>query len=420
MGDEHTMENKKKGKKIKIFLLAMGIVAAGTGSLFLGDRLIKPHLMPSPFNGSEINIDVDELNESAAAVYEVVKPQMNTAEIEKYVKENLSNDEKKGVLLLSALHQNPFVNDEELRAFAGFIQYANDNKYLDYERIYKSFLNLWVFKNQNLDGPVGTYSSLFNIVRLEELSALYHELFHAEEHVNNYTYNNEVQLWFSEGFSEVLCYEYVLHQQQGYSVECAAIRIITELVGADKMLEARGKQSVEIVVNALLEKGVDKSTITQLFTALNDYNFKNNSNNQANDDEAIQEVIAKISNLLIMVYNQVYNTPEVVSPTFIYNLDLLNKRILINLEEVNYYLFNSALKKRYPILSTNPSNELVNIKSDKDVRERPVAIHYEYEPNKIVTYMTLKDDGNRKVKIETTYGQSDLDKYKTLSLGKHR
>lgn len=410
------MKENKNGKRLKLFLMATSIIAIGAGALFAGDRIVKPRLMPSPFDGNQINLDVNELNERVVAVYEVIKPQMSTDEIKKYVAEHLSQDEKKNALLLYALQENPFVSNEEERAFAGFIQYANDNKHLDYERIYRTFRTVWILKSQSLSGATeAEYSPLFNIIRIEELSALYHELFHLEDH-GNYKYNGEVQDWFIEGYTEVLKSEYVGIPSNAYSAESSVIRIITEIIGRENMFMARGSKGFDVVVNALLEKGVEKKTLDELLYNLNEYSRKNTAYLKYDDvsKTEIEEHLRKTSDLLVEVYNQVYNYPEVVNPRFVYNLELFNKKQTLDLKKVNYYLFNGALLNRYPVMTTNEKDDLLSIESNGVVKERPAYFYDEYKDNALLTHVEFKDTG-KKGRFVKSFTQRDLEPYQVLN-----
>lgn len=346
------VKNNKNLIRLQSLVLSAQIIVTGYVTL----NLMKPILTPSPYNGNSISINSDELKDKIRNIGKILEPQLSYSYIDEQIN-SMTDDQKKALLLLDAIYQNSDYTEEDLKGLRGYTQYLLDNKYINYENIYKIIKSSKLEKDVDLpNGIAGQYWRFFNKIELESYDSLQHEFFHLENHANhllgfysNY-YNNTYQSWFEEGFSEVLAFEYTDKKCNSYPVSCCAIRLFTEFVGPDKMFETRSDGDLSILVDALINKGVEKSDVEELFDLLNEHNsiYKKVCEDEEQYSDKINMLSSlsnQISNKFITIYNQIYNTPDIVSPIFIKTLIDINENKISN---INYYLFNNNYKKQYP------------------------------------------------------------------------
>lgn len=401
---------ERKRKIIKKLIISLNIVNMLIAGYNL-ERKVSPILTPSPYDGNEIDIDLDKLDKEVIKVSKVIEQSMSEEEIIKYVENNMSMDEKKNRLLLSALYKNPYYNKNDQVQFAGYLQYLSDNPYIDYETVYKKFKSSILLKNVSLQNASGNYSSMYNIIKLDDYSSFGHEGFHLEDmylhnYMNDKTDGYDFQDWFVEGFAEVLSSEYIDFENTTYPVECAAIRIFTEFLGSDKMLEVRSKGNFEIFVDAMVEKGVDKQELLDLLDVLNKYTkeYKRDCKNTEEIEEQKNNcdyLVHIIFEKFVSIYNEIYDTPEKVSPIFVYNLDKIINQETQYFNEFNYFLFNKRMleKEPYPYeIITFPeagSTEYLIVITDKS----------EYHQDEIYNYR------NNKLQSISFYSQEEIQKF---------
>ncbi len=354
-------EQKKKDKLDNIFLCVTSLIASVgmTLSFFTIERLCKPKLTKSPYNGNKISIDDKELSEKIKEVKEVLEQEIGSDEINAYINDQMSDEEKKNLLLMYAIYENPYFSNSDLVQLEGYLQYLKDNPYINYEFVYKLFRSSMLLKEINLKDDSGSYLPHLNIIKLNYNSALAHECFHLEDiylqnHINTVRPDYDFQDWFVEGFSEVLSSEYVDHESVSYPVQCAAIRIFTEFLGSDKMLEVRSKGDFEIFVNAMVEKGIDKQELLDLLDVLNKYTkeYKRDCKTPEEKEEQKSNCIslaAIICDKFALMYNKIYDTPEKISPTFVYNLTNLKNQTSHDFNKFHYFLFNKMILENEPL-----------------------------------------------------------------------
>ncbi|MEE0700286.1 MAG: hypothetical protein U0M66_06880 [Bacilli bacterium] len=382
---------KKNGDKIEKILvrvnsISLAIFISLSGYSFL--RSIKPVLASSPYDGNNIKIEEDELNIKLSEVIGVLEPETSTGDVYKKI-DNMSEEQKKAVLLLHSVYSNYSYNNEDLRKLKGYTQYLLDNKYVNYERIYQIIKSSKLKKNVDLPpGIVGIYSPNYNTIKLESYDSLSHEFFHLENKANfifcNWSngYAGKYQRWFEEGFTEILAFEYTDNMCSSYPVSCDAIRLFTEFVGFDKMLETRSKGDLNLLVSALVQKGVAKTDVDELFNMLNEQvslylDFCESNDENLEVEEKLTDYAKQISNKFAVLCTQIYGPEDLIPPIVIKTLsDLASNRVSKNY----YYLFNSECKKLYPYSQSGQKKFIEGDPQNNGLRQYDCYVYRVYFP----------------------------------------
>ena len=189
-----------KRKRIISALLAFNIVCNVLGTTAITTKYKFIH--KNPFDGCSANFDDFNFNYKASKTMSILEDE-NYKDCVEYIK-NMDIDKKKAYALYYAIIKNDDFKEDEKKALSSYINYAIDNKYLNYEKIYNSFISLSIKRNIRLEKNIlGQYDGN-NEIRLSSkatFSTLFHELCHSDK-------NNNLPLWFEEGITELISNEY--------------------------------------------------------------------------------------------------------------------------------------------------------------------------------------------------------------------
>ena len=392
----HKKNNKKRKSPILKSVLSLGIVA----NIILLGIIQRPVLVKSPFDGNSIVITQDDLDLEIKDVYNVLYPNLTENDIQKILN-NKSEKEKKDLLLFSSLLENKDFDNEDIKYLQGYLKYLNDNNYVNYEKTYKLIKSAYLSKNQKLYNARGNYNPKINKIKLEDKTALPHEFFHLEDmYINNSEKDifNTEQNWFMEGTAEVLSCEYITNDNNSYPVQCSAIRCLAELLGSDKILEARSKGDFDIITDALEEKGISRKESEELFSLLEQHlKYYKMPNLTSSEINAIYNISIEISNRLLKIYMQIRNT-TIISPIYEYNLKNIINNDLEDYNAFNYYLFNKEKQ----------DNQLINRKAIDENGKIVCEEYYDdykirYKDNDKQEKITYEYDQNKDEIVETIY-----------------
>lgn len=315
----------------------------------------------NPFDGN--NIKQNQLI-SLAQTYDVTK-YLNDSDFIETIKiiKSMSKNDKKAFSLYFAILTNDFFTNDEKKAFQTYIKYAADNTYLDYEKIYNIFSNLVIERNVDF---VQEYGSEYNTSsyagladrennKIQLLSnksgdqALFHELCHMD--------NEDLPLWFNEGITDLISYEYNSTSGSEYDFHKNVIRILCEILGVEKgsdtMFKIEATGDFNILTDELKKLGIDEKLINDLYTRLESYHNKHNFFHFSNDeyydidgnqiDEEKYEMQMILSDLAVM-YDVANDHSQEVDNKILY---LFTNPHLDPKTDKVYYL-NNELKKQYP------------------------------------------------------------------------
>ena len=397
------VNNNKNTKKLNLIQKAAiayticGIISS-CGMIY---NLAKPKLVKSPFDGNSIVITQDDLDLEIKDVYNVLYPNLTENDIQKILN-NKSEKEKKDLLLFSSLLENKEFDNEDIKYLKGYLKYLNDNNYVNYEKTYKLIKSAYLSKNQKLYNARGNYNPRINKIKLEDKTALPHEFFHLEDmYINNSEKDifNTEQNWFMEGTAEVLSCEYITNDNTSYPVQCSAIRCLAELLGSDKILEARSKGDFDIITDALEEKGISRKESEELFSLLEQHlKYYKMPNLTSSEINAIYNISIEISNRLLKIYMQIRNT-TIISPIYEYNLKNIINNDVEDYNAFNYYLFNKEKQ----------DNQLINRKA---IDENGKIVYEEYYDDYKIRYK----DNDKQEKITYEYDQNKDEIVETIYL----
>lgn len=348
-------QNRKKRKidfltRLQSALLAVEIVLIGTVSVYGISYSLKKE---NPFDGQTITSTNFSTNYKVEKSKSFLEDEGFKETIENIKKSDM--DEKKAYLLYYALLSNESLTKEEKQKLTGYIQYFIDNKYLDYEYVYKQFSTLKLSPINKDLGYAGTYTAMNNTIKFDSeearKDALTHEAYHSEDKSGKILSYNDYA-WFIEGLTSVLNYEYFNQKDNGNDgndVKAYFIRILCELVNPDILFKVRATGDMNILIDELVNKGARKDTVLELFKLFNDYNYLKEDEKFDGNFNIIQETLKKeISIKLIEIYNSVYDNPDFIKPIYFdYILKIKGDRIpsYILSSESSFYYFNSQKKE---------------------------------------------------------------------------
>ena len=260
--------------------------------------------------------------------------------------DNTNNDDIDNYLLLNAIVQNDYANKKEKEVMYNFIDFFNDNIYLDKEKTYTNLESLEFYRNYNMfskgkekEDDIVTIADYYNgkISYYTDVTedTIAHEVTHAI--FDTIT----IPSAYVEGFAEIIESEYFTHKNipsnSAYIKNVAVTKATIELIGKDKFLEAMSKDDINIIKNALIDLNnatwIDKThaviEIDELFNNLNE--GLNNS-----------ETYTYIADALISLGNDSYKDIDSFIRLHNYTDVLSSNDIEGNL---SYYYFNQQEEK---------------------------------------------------------------------------
>lgn len=325
-----------KNRQIKITsaFLALLLSLQGTICLSTIKNGVEYELNNSnPFTGSTISSDFIA-NYQAVKTNEFICDDAFKDIVDKI--RNSDMDEKKAYALYYALLQNEYLTKEEKEKLTGYIQYFIDNKYLDYEYVYNKLSSFKINSSDEAlldEGIAGLYNNYDNSITFANdncrNNSISHEIFHAEEH---YKGDNA---WFFEGLTALLAYEYN-DELISYDAEVTFCRILCEFVGSDILFETRAKGDINILVNALVNRGIEKEKVDELFALFNDYRWERKEENPDFDSLRI-----KIIDLLRDCYFDIIENEELINPMIYEHIKYISNINFTHCDSGIKYYFNS-------------------------------------------------------------------------------
>lgn len=330
-----------KNRQIKITsaFLALLLSLQGTICLSTIKNGVEYELNNSnPFTGSTISSDFIA-NYQAVKTNEFICDDAFKDIVDKI--RNSDMDEKKAYALYYALLQNEYLTKEEKEKLTGYIQYFIDNKYLDYGYVYNK-LSSFIIKEDDetllSEGIAGTYNQMDNSLTFGGKSSrdysMSHEVGHSED---KFLYlNSSVDYkWFTEGLTDLLSYEYN-NTTIAYDAEVTFCRILCEFVGSDILFETRAKGDINILVNALVNRGIEKEKVDELFALFNDYRWERKEENPDFDSLKI-----KIIDLLRDCYFDIIENEELINPMIYEHIKYISNINFTHCDSGIKYYFNS-------------------------------------------------------------------------------
>lgn len=337
-------EDKKLLKKMwKIYLIGLGttLVSMHLIDLYMNKDNIYRH--------NRLKLNREESKELSEELTIVSRRRIN---------------EDDNALVLSAVLENERLTENEKEYIYNLVDLLNENPYLDKSYAYKNLKDLDI--NYGIDpdkdyrkAVIGTYTEELDLIEIidEEYrdETMYHELIHC---VYADDYIVKTPNFFNEGMTELLTNEYFSEnpflEELSYPFEVTMVKILCELIGEDKVLEAYSKEDISIVKKELKEK-IGISNPDEFLDSMERISYCLQGEGKVSKND--------LNNILFPITNYYEHNVEVFSieyDMYIYNTNLL--RLLKNdfpYTSYKYYLsskgyftkayFSKKLKEKFPI-----------------------------------------------------------------------
>ena len=212
------------------------------------------------------SLSSSELDDLTKYIYKQIS---KVSDDEKFNIENIeTEDELKNYLLLNAIAQNDYANNEEKEVLYNFIDFFNDNPYMEYEVVYENLENLEFVRNYNpfgngIDQGDGTvidgyyYDGIIGYCTTPDDDLRRHEGAHAI-----FT-TTSIPSTYVEGFAELIETEYSDSSDINYGAynkNIAVTKATIDIIGKDKFLEAISTDDVSIIKDALEEAYINNNS----------------------------------------------------------------------------------------------------------------------------------------------------------------
>lgn len=180
---------------------------------------------------------------------------------------SIETPEEKIELLTNTLENNPNLKEEDVKKFENLHSYYLENPYLDYEYLNKVYGNLKISR-ENINGIVAGYVKNSNMIEnIKELNGMetYNKEIVLDTSADDKTdYHEKIHLtgefpysFLNEGMTVCLTdefYETDIHKStDDYYQASVFIRLLSELVGSDTVLESYSKKDIRILNEGLRE-----------------------------------------------------------------------------------------------------------------------------------------------------------------------
>lgn len=255
-----------------------------------------------------------ELDELTKYIYKQIS---KVSDDEKFNIENIETDEElKNYLLLNAVAQNDYANKEEKEVLYNFIDFFNDNPYIEYEVVYENLENLEFERSYNpfkngLEQEDGTVIEAFYYDGTIYYCSTPDDELRRHEDTHAIFDTNSIPSAYVEGFAEIIENEYrddYENEYGAYNKNVAVTKATIELIGKDKFLEAISTDNVSIIKESLEKVYVaNNSYISEDTAKLHVNNFFKLLNSGLKDTEYTKETANMLMSFFINASNETYD-----------------------------------------------------------------------------------------------------------------
>ncbi len=255
-----------------------------------------------------------ELDELTKYIYKQIS---KVSDDEKFNIENIETDEElKNYLLLNAVAQNDYANKEEKEVLYNFIDFFNDNSYIEYEVVYENLENLEFERSYNpfkngLEQEDGTVIEAFYYDGTIYYCSTPDDELRRHEDTHAIFDTNSIPSAYVEGFAEIIENEYrddYENEYGAYNKNVAVTKATMELIGKDKFLEAISTDNVSIIKESLEKVYVaNNSYISEDTAKLHVNNFFKLLNSGLKDTKYTKETANMLMSFFINASNETYD-----------------------------------------------------------------------------------------------------------------
>lgn len=262
-------------------------------------------------------------------------------------------------ILLDAVIENENLSESEKEFIYSYKDLLEDNPYLDKANAYNNLKKLDIKYDENADygkDVMGVYINTDNEITIiedtSEKETISHEVIHC---IYSHKYIKRLPRFFNEGTTELLTNEYFsknpFKETKSYPYEVTMVKILCEIVGEDKVLEAYSKEDITIVEEELRNKtniSEPKEIIERMESTSEAL-----QNDKKIDEEKVQDIIAFLDR-----YYEKIDSDSIEYEMYLYNRNIIsglydktpNVKYICNLVENGYYIkayFSNKLKEKY-------------------------------------------------------------------------
>ena len=300
---EETIRNRKRSKKTRALLklasinIVLALSQVVSTSYNISNNTSNTEKIESYY------YDKNSLNEDELDILltDIEKEALKATKDDMFNLDNVKTEEEKdNYLLLNAIKDNYHANKEEKEIMYNFLEFFNDNPYLDRKKTYLNLAFLHFDRNynpissgkDNKDGTVtlATYSNgTISYYTNPKSTSIAHEVVHAIFDTKT------IPMAYVEGFAKIIENEYFQEEEIDYGVynkNVAITKITIELIGIDKFLEAMSLDNINIIQDALKDVYINNNSKATQYSATSKVNnlffiIKNGLNDSSDNQELI-------------------------------------------------------------------------------------------------------------------------------------
>lgn len=325
----------------------------------------------NPYDGNQLTLSEDEINN--------IKKNLNSALDGKVPESSLGDENIDNYFLLNAVYENEQLDNEAKDALYDLISIIEDNPYLNKKESYNTLRKLQDEFKERPDDVSENVLAWFipSEVKIEyffdssspvvRLHIYHHESIHALFNM----LSKNTPSFFTEGVTELLNKEYFSKDPYAktycYISEMATVKLLCDLVGSDKVLEAYTKGNMEIIYDALEEiTGTREDAVVLISSLDRDFCIFNDNNLQLEFTDDTEKIFKQLNQYKEAKFNSEDNRGNITNKmNFDYNMSIL--RFSYNedkfLEQYKAFIDQVGIIEKayfYDELKNRSSNQIIN------------------------------------------------------------
>lgn len=277
-------------------------------------------------------------------------------ELEEEIGTDIPSSAEEDYLLLTAIMNNEDISDEDKKIFYSLIYIILDNPYLNKEEVYDKWSYLKIYYPDETKGNIGgEYHAMANYINFyTDL-----ELVKRHEGIHSMTSNIKSIRHYSrsivEGVTQLLNLEYYseypfIDDTSNYGYEIAYVKMLCDIIGSDKVLEAYSTHDFALIAKSLAEINGTYEEAKKVMTILEDSLEKFHEIGEIGylaPSYTMEEIEDALDRLDLYIQNSGANQDTMNSYWY-------NRNLFINMykydaynEYYNFFVENGVLEKAY-------------------------------------------------------------------------
>lgn len=286
--------------------------------------------------------------------------------------ESMDEKEIKAYLLYDAIINNDNFTSEEKQRLSVLIEDWKSNDYLDYETLYNKLESITIQRDVNFQGTnvIEQYYRNENKILLSYIDEnasdyktkkekITNKLIHAVRHASRTSEIKPGEEWLEEAYCSILDSE-DMNADWDYKLGTNTIRVLCEILGRESgpeiIKKARYEGDIQILTDALKEKGISEELCEKLYNLEEEYK---NLTGIITSDEIITKRL-NISNKCAKILSEMYKIAHNDPAKETYVIEILLSSIMedekLNMNMYKFYYYNETLKEEYPTFAKESDN----------------------------------------------------------------